>query len=366
MDEERRVENNGIRQLCREKPYLIIAWCLLIAHLLLEILSVAFGIWPLSAMNGVSIFLYAFMVFFYHRLSRKAHIVIIYAEVLVFSLLAVVMYGDDSCYSVNIVPLLPILCYWDYESRYVYKDKKPDRRGFGATILVITLVYVIEQLIDGFNLYLGLPVLEEHAVIICFFNFVTLFVGVLVGTVMWWFLTDHTAGLLEISLKEADYFANHDILTGLKNRKSFDEYMTQLERTNQEYAFMIADVDDFKIFNDTNGHDCGDMVLQKLSALIHQYVRSEDQIFRWGGEEIVIIMTNIHRKRAEERAVEICRAIAAEESIYNGKKISITVTIGVTVSKGRVFNEVMREADQFLFTGKERGKNCACGADGIL
>lgn len=159
----------------------------------------------------------------------------------------------------------------------------------------------------------------------------------------------------------ADY-AITDSLTTLMNRAAFSAYegilKEEIELEGGVYCMLMLDIDNFKKFNDTYGHDCGDEVLRKVAGVVKDDIRNVDHAFRWGGEEILVVV------RAEKRvATSVAERIRSDiERLvlnYGGKQITITVTIGVAQWKpGEAVEEVIKIADERLYLGKTTGKNC--------
>ncbi len=155
--------------------------------------------------------------------------------------------------------------------------------------------------------------------------------------------------------------ASYDPLTHFLNRRSMDERLNHTHRNaiinDVPYSLIMADIDHFKIFNDSYGHDCGDFVLQSISKIITAQIRSKDSVCRWGGEEFLILV-NDGPEIAVEVANRIRTAIEAYEFYYEGKTLHVTITLGVSgyysSSKVKTLIEI---ADKRLYKGKENGRN---------
>ena len=119
----------------------------------------------------------------------------------------------------------------------------------------------------------------------------------------------------------------------------------------------MADIDHFKKFNDSYGHDCGDFVLQSLSKIITAQIRAKDSVCRWGGEEFLILV-NDSQDIAIDVANRIRSAIEAYEFNYEGKALHVTITLGVSgyYSSAKV-KTLIEIADKRLYKGKENGRN---------
>lgn len=161
--------------------------------------------------------------------------------------------------------------------------------------------------------------------------------------------------------KELIYIANHDPLTGLINRRRvwehFQMYKDRKDLYNSDYSIAIFDIDDFKKINDHYGHDCGDMILQEISALIKSLIHRNVKFARWGGEEFVLLFPY-----ANPQVIEILEnlrlSIAHQNFTYENSMLHITITLGASNSKKiDSINAILMEADRFLYKGKKQGKN---------
>lgn len=158
-----------------------------------------------------------------------------------------------------------------------------------------------------------------------------------------------------------------DGLTGVYNRRAFDDYLQTLTERNllnrHDFAVLILDIDDFKAVNDTYGHPVGDRVLMAMADTFRQMVRSDDFLARYGGEEFVMILPGASRRNAAKKAKQICKTIYktryTQDSNDDHPPLALTISIGVTAfKKGDVTATVLERADQALYKAKQSGKNC--------
>jgi diguanylate cyclase (GGDEF)-like protein len=126
---------------------------------------------------------------------------------------------------------------------------------------------------------------------------------------------------------------------------------------------MLFDIDHFKDVNDNHGHLAGDQVLTTLANLVKAHIRREDFLARYGGEEFMVILPEIDRARALVAAEKIRVLVSEQAIIYDGKRIPISVSVGVaTFDPGMVDLEAfIKEADRNLYEAKERGRNRVVG-----
>jgi diguanylate cyclase len=157
--------------------------------------------------------------------------------------------------------------------------------------------------------------------------------------------------------------SGRDTLTNLLNRKYLHVIMNReisyARKHDTGLAVLVLDVDHFKQVNDTYGHDNGDIVLHHLSTMMMMAVRGSDYIFRLGGEEFLIVLTDIHPDNAA-RIAEKLRRRAETENIYasDGQRMSVTVSIGLAMHNGHPdYMRLLKSADQALYKAKHTGRN---------
>ena len=159
--------------------------------------------------------------------------------------------------------------------------------------------------------------------------------------------------------------AERDALTGALNRRALDENMlmaiNRLGRIrSQKTSLIILDLDHFKEINDTFGHSSGDQILIRIAELIRSSIRISDHLFRYGGEEFVIIADNASLKDAAKLAENI--RIRVEKSNLFDKR-SVTISLGVAeLNKGLSSEQWLSAADEAMYQAKRSGRNKVCVA----
>jgi polar amino acid transport system substrate-binding protein len=147
--------------------------------------------------------------------------------------------------------------------------------------------------------------------------------------------------------------ANIDMLTGILNRGAIEKKLRKLAK-KAEGSVIFFDIDHFKNINDTYGHEFGDYVLQNLSKLIKESIRSSDYFGRWGGEEFLIILPDT----SYENALKIAEKLRKKIAVHSFKNVKITSSFGVTEFKrGESVDNIMARADEALYEAKESGRN---------
>ena len=171
-----------------------------------------------------------------------------------------------------------------------------------------------------------------------------------------------TIGLFEKykKLKEINNCLEKDIVmdkfTGLFNRRALEGDMLNMSK-DKTYSFIFLDIDNYRIFNNKFGHKAGDRVLQLVGEAIKSSIRATDRVYRYGGEEIVIILENCPKYKAYNIAEKIRTKIS---KIDVAPLPHITVSLGVAnyPEDGDSICNALEASDKAMLTAKKRGKNC--------
>ncbi|RUO39802.1 hypothetical protein CWE15_08565 [Aliidiomarina taiwanensis] len=171
--------------------------------------------------------------------------------------------------------------------------------------------------------------------------------------------------------QELERKSSEDDLTKLYNRRHFDRLLTsefrRAWRSEQPLALIMLDIDFFKPINDSHGHMIGDQILRGLSKRLKQVAkRSGDSVFRFGGEEFALLLTNTEKKQAEVVADNIRAAINGSPFPTDAGDIAITVSMGVAVATNEEFEvpeQLLKAADDALYQAKNRGRDQIVCAD---
>ncbi|MBN2802732.1 MAG: diguanylate cyclase [Deltaproteobacteria bacterium] len=182
------------------------------------------------------------------------------------------------------------------------------------------------------------------------------------------------ANQLKILNRELERRATTDELTSLPNRRAFDEGLNaEVERSrrlDKPLALLMMDVDHFKIFNDTYGHQAGDVVLQIVAKSIKDQVRGCDLPARFGGEEFTVLLPHTNLEGAVIAAERIRTAVEKSVIEYENNKLHVTISIGASITFGskesRAELMLLRRADDALYEAKESGRNKVMTKDFII
>ena len=163
------------------------------------------------------------------------------------------------------------------------------------------------------------------------------------------------------SHREAEARASTDALTGLPNRRYFDEFCALLarrRRSEDAIGILMVDIDRFKLLNDAHGHAVGDEVLRAVAGAIAGAVREDDVPARFGGEEFAVLLRNPHIDEAVEVGERIRLAVASLDlSRYGVESASVSVGVAVATFPHQPIVEIIEQADRALYDAKRRGRD---------
>jgi diguanylate cyclase (GGDEF)-like protein len=164
-----------------------------------------------------------------------------------------------------------------------------------------------------------------------------------------------------------EQLANHDGLTGIANRRSFDERLSnewkRERRDLRTLSLLMIDVDHFKLYNDTYGHQAGDSCLQEIARVMDQVVyRPGDLVARYGGEEFAVILTATHAHGAcivAQRILDRIAELAIPHSSGEGGHVTLSIGIATSLPKpDMTLENLISAADGALYRAKHAGRNC--------
>jgi diguanylate cyclase (GGDEF)-like protein/PAS domain S-box-containing protein len=165
---------------------------------------------------------------------------------------------------------------------------------------------------------------------------------------------------LQATLREQ---STHDALTGLYNRRYFEEALGRelvvAKRSGHPVTVVMADLDFFKAVNDTFGHLAGDEVLKTFGEWMRRSSRASDFCFRWGGEEFLLVLPHMSLDDAANRAEQLRAAFATSGVVCDGVKIAITASFGIASfpHDGTTIDQLVNAADARLYVAKASGRN---------
>lgn len=191
-----------------------------------------------------------------------------------------------------------------------------------------------------------------------------------------WYLTsvftpneDYVAALFsdittrKLNEERTEYYAYHDPLTGLPNRRLFEDRLavalSQAQRNEEWVAVLFLDLDNFKPINDTYGHEAGDQLLRQVARRMLNCIRSCDTVARLGGDEFVIILPGTNTRQEIETIATRILVASRDPIVIDQDEIVITMSIGISIypKDGTDITSLMRNADVAMFMSKRYGRN---------
>lgn len=160
--------------------------------------------------------------------------------------------------------------------------------------------------------------------------------------------------------KQLEDLANLDMLTGIYNRRKFESFVdSEIEkkkRFNTPFSIIMFDIDSFKEINDNNGHKKGDKILQDITVLVKNTLRISDILFRWGGDEFIILLPGLTIQKAFIVADRIKEAICLYKFEIQNAKVTVSLGVGEYIT-GEDLDQFVTRVDNALLKAKANGKN---------
>ncbi|SEQ59375.1 diguanylate cyclase (GGDEF) domain-containing protein [Treponema bryantii] len=330
--------------LSKKKTWIFLIMCFMV-HAGNSVLFFFVGLVPLSMLNILSTVFYSIVIVSYKE-EKDFYIIFTYFEILTFSLTSELFSGGSFFYIFYVVGMISSVYY-------LLPPKRRMKQIFqGCGIIYAIAIYFIHiKQICIFPEYL--PVIDECKQEIGLLNLcITLFTMFYISNL--YFFEMNAAN------EKLTYCSDHDLMTGLFNRRFFEHIMQRNKTENEnKYTIAIFDIDDFKKVNDTYGHQAGDAVLKAVSSIIEESYDNEFVTVRWGGEEFVLYMPQTDEIRAYEHLTYLRKRIENNIVEFDNQKIKVTVTVGMCTGTNLTDYElVIRNADDRLYYGKRNGKNC--------
>ena len=168
-----------------------------------------------------------------------------------------------------------------------------------------------------------------------------------------------------------DLESGRDALTRLLNRRFLPTILRReislQANTGRQFALLMIDLDHFKAINDGHGHEAGDRALQHVAALLVENTRGSDYLFRYGGEEFVVVLGSVGEAEAITIADGLRKAIAGSPvTLSDGRKLALSASIGVALQDGHPdYERVLARADAAMYQAKRGGRDRVCVAGDI-
>ncbi|MCW9012403.1 MAG: GGDEF domain-containing protein [Gammaproteobacteria bacterium] len=165
-----------------------------------------------------------------------------------------------------------------------------------------------------------------------------------------------------IQFRQATLSAHRDSLTGVNNRSTFDSALRRevnlSQRHQHDFSILVIDIDYFKKVNDSYGHSAGDEVLKNVASIIQDNIRETDMLFRYGGEEFVVLLSNSDCEASYVIADRILESVSETSIAYEDQQLSVSVSIGLAcLNIADTGSSLFNRADNALYTAKDAGRN---------
>ena len=163
--------------------------------------------------------------------------------------------------------------------------------------------------------------------------------------------------------QQLQYLADHDVLTGLFNRRRFGEELSQqiaiCERLHVTSALLVLDIDNFKFINDALGHQAGDELIRSLASQLKGRVRRTDIVARLGGDEFALLLTGTGKDAAIELAEELLAMVRSNRVLARDKPVQVTTSIGIAMldAQNLTTEQLLMEADVAMYEAKGSGRD---------
>ena len=344
-------------KITNKVKYTILQMCCAFVHLMLIFIFAAFGVYPMVIFNIFSTICYLSCGILVKKELYIPLYYITFVEISLHSYIATILVGWETGFPMYIIGITPIIFYMHFslsENSTLYETLLIGLCSLATFVSCKFISYKTEPLYT-------IP--DEPSFWIYIFNSLCTFAMLVLFSLI--FLREiksaHTK--LENQNAQLDRIAGIDALTGLYNRRSMDKFLAAAMSCPNDFSIIMCDIDDFKKVNDTYGHKNGDKVLQAISKIIVSSLREDDFVCRWGGEEILILISGTALNPAAMAAERIRSQVEKMSVDSDGQAIKCTLTIGVAErSEGKSTDDIIALADERLYKGKRSGKNRVVGS----
>lgn len=316
----------------------------LLIHFLMITIFYKCGVKPMVTFNIFSICFYFLMLYPINKNKFQFTSIAIYLEVALHMTFAILFTGWDSGFQITLIGMNVLAFYTEYTGRRL----KLEHFHMIPICMIGMFLYLFSYIFLHFNpAPYKMPDNVEFSLSILW-AFTVFSINI--------FFIQFLVIIANSSEEQLAFQLSHDKLTGLPNRYYLSEHFKKIKEEKGDYWLSLSDIDNFKKINDTYGHNCGDYVLKTIGKIL-----SEKEILccRWGGEEFIFV-GKIDKENSEPASFleEIRKEIENYSFEYENIKFSVTMTFGLsTFSNSEGIDNVLRDADNKLYQGKQSGKN---------
>ncbi len=324
----------------------------LLMHVYLMVLFLFSQVTVMALVSFASVVMDAiiYQVLVKHRAYRASQ-VLLATEVILYTFLLVLCVGKGS-YSIMYLVLLLII-------QLVLPAFPFGTFGHRMMLLLLILAGMVGLYFAEQNLLPRYIISETTLTVLAVSNLTMGFIGTVIeltiGNILKRMISDYNA--MQMLALESE--ANTDPLTGLYNRRYAEEVFAGYAESEDELPCCLAmmDIDDFKSVNDQFGHSSGDMVLREVANVLQLQLRKTDYLFRWGGEEFLLLLHNVNLPTAFLIMEKLRLALSSKTVYVDPNIIHFTVTIGLAKMNRKNIQGSIEKSDECLYLGKRSGKN---------
>lgn len=324
-----------------------------LAHLAFVGIFSALSLLPLVIYNLFSVCLYA-LTYHLTRLNHyRAVVSLVHVEICLYVTVSTCFLGWEFGSPLYLIALASIVYFCPFRNKMIpYLFSLAE-----IFIFVILKIYTLHH-----------PPVYQYSEFIMFWFYMLNSVAAFTLMIYAAFISKLSAIMVQQSLTENNTLlqdmVNHDTLTGLLSRNHFLATYEEYIEKKIPITLVLSDIDNFKRVNDTYGHDCGDAILSGIASIMSNQTPDNVLIYRWGGEEFVMMLPNYSDSRTQRLVEKVRISIAAKNFKYRTETLKITMTFGISSTKESLdLNELIRLADKRLYYGKQCGKNMVITAE---
>lgn len=314
-----------------------------IAYLILRVfylvLFLASKLWIIAGVTGATVIIYLFCFLLMKKKKYYLYALVCGNEFFVFIIVTTVMLGFSTGFHFYLIGLSVVSFFTSYFTKN--NNIKGSMVWAGLSLTIYLLLYFLTKYNGPYyaiDRWLEMTLFATHAVIVFLF-------------VVFYMVT-----FLKYALSLERRIMNEsrtDELTQISNRYGLYDYFSQEENKSSK-VLALFDIDNFKFINDLHGHVTGDFILKRV-AEIATTVLDDSFVCRYGGEEFVVVLDS---KNSFDKLENLRQSIEKEDFIFEGVKLKITITIGVSsYSKDMTLEKWVSQADEKMYSGKKTGKN---------
>ncbi len=318
-----------------------------LVHVFLLIIYFIFGVKLLFAINILSFFIHMSGFIFINKRKYTIAGLIIAFSAIAYSFISIFLIGVKNYVIFYFFIILIMQLIIPYAKSFV--------RGI---IIIILWISIITSIIIYIYFKPLLELDRTANIVLSIYNIHVGFIGTVIELTIGNILKEIITRFNQQKMEEFKTQAYIDHLTTLYNRRYAEIFFEKISQEDKSYCVAILDIDDFKIVNDKYGHASGDIALKVVSEIIKNNVRKTDIVFRWGGEEFLIIL-EVADLNAAYNVLEKIRINLSEAQIKvdNNRIITLTATAGVSVLDKNNIVDSIYLCDKKLYEGKNSTKN---------